>query len=310
MDGMALSGIFLYVVLLVLGGSADGLEIVAMESPPFVCTDQLPCKPAILLPTVNNNSCLYGGLRARNGYCVHGYLIDLISVATGPGMLNVSVNLWHTTSKITGGYNNLVREIFSPGSTSPAAALCGNSTCDLAIGDITINWPRRMIYNARFSAPYMDVGLRILGRTANLNLDTFNFNFLQPFTTRLWLLILATLLFITFAIVFVESSHFRARYIYLKPDSSGLSWQEKSISRSAIHIITSRIRRTSHVQSFVSGGHVLAPVRILIGLHLDELSDAIEPGTPLVSHLQLVARPKLHPLTFPHAIRAFFHGSL
>jgi hypothetical protein len=272
---------FFYVVLLVLDGSANGLEIVAMESPPFVCTDQLPCKPAIL-QTASNNSCMYGGLRARNGYCVHGYLIDLISVATGPGMANVSFNLWHTTSKITGGYNNLVREIFSPGSTSPTAPLCGNSTCDLAIGDITINWPRRRIKNARFSAPYMDVGLRILGRTANLNRDTFNFNFLTPFTTRLWLLILATLLFITFAIIFVESSHFRARYIYLQTDSIEPSWQEKSISRSHI-----RIRSTSHDQSFnhsdfdsqCAGGYTLVLLWFTLAKHSDLVSSTTRPET-------------------------------
>ena len=228
--------------MVALYGTAESLEIVAIESPPFVCTDQLPCKPAIL-PTSYQGDCIYGGLKTRNGNCIHGYLIDLISVASSQGMANVSFNLWHTTSKITGGYNNLVHEIFNPGSTNPSAPLCGNKTCDLAIGDITINWPRRRITNARFSAPYMDVGLRILARMMNPNVDAFNFNFLQPFTTRLWLLILATLVFMTFAIVFVESSNFRARYVYLKKDSSGPSWQETSISRSSSRIPTGKETR-------------------------------------------------------------------
>ena len=76
----------------------------------------------------------------------------------------------------------------------------------------------------------MTAGLQILGRTKRLN-RSVNFDFMQPFAPSLWLLILFTLIFMTFAIVFVEAPNFRAKFVYWRPDSSTLSWQEKSMSR-------------------------------------------------------------------------------
>jgi hypothetical protein len=216
-------------VQLFMGGDAV-LNVVAIESPPFICTELLPCAPAIEADDeAGQGNCIYGGIRAQGGVCLHGYLIDLLLVLSAPDTGNMSFILWHTTSSVTKGYNNLVREVFSPGSVL-SSPICGNATCDIALGDITINWPRRRLVRSRFSAPYMTAGLQILGRTKQ-PARSVNFDFMQPFAPRLWALILFTLLFMTFAIVFVEAPNFRAKFVYLRPDSSSLSWQEKSMSR-------------------------------------------------------------------------------
>jgi hypothetical protein len=208
-------------------------NIVAVESPPFVCNERIPCPPAIeRRPEVGQGSpgCLYDGIKTQTGDCIHGYLIDLLQALSAPKAGNFSYNLWLTTWSVTGGYNNLVREVFSPGSIL-SSPLCGNSSCDFAIGDITVNWHRRRIANSRFSVSYMTTGLQILGRTKDPTRSSMNFDFMAPFTPRLWILIISTLIFFTFAIVFVEAPNFRAKFVYCRPKTSELSWQEKSISR-------------------------------------------------------------------------------
>ena len=212
------------------------LNIIAVESPPFVCNERFPCPPAIdRQPEAGQGTpgCIFDGIKTQTGECVHGYLIDLLQALSASKAGNFSYNLWLTTWSVTGGYNNLVREVFSPGSVL-SKPLCGNSSCDIAIGDITVNWYRRRIANARFSTPYMTTGLQILGRTKEPTRSSMNFDFMAPFTPRLWILILSTLLFFTFAIVFVEAPIFRSKFAYCQPRSSELSWQEKSISRYCI----------------------------------------------------------------------------
>ena len=78
----------------------------------------------------------------------------------------------------------------------------------------------------------MDAGLQILGRINDPDDDTINFSFLQPFTTRLWLIILFTLFLMTFALMFVEAPRFRHKFVYCKDQAEERSWQEKSMARS------------------------------------------------------------------------------
>ena len=208
------------------------LSIVAIESPPFVCLGTSPCRPIILTKNfVRNTSdgCAYGGIMSQNSGCVHGYLIDLVKVLSQYKQQNVTFELWFTTSKRTSGYTNLVKEIFSPG-TLPFS-LCGENVCDMAIGDININWPRRRLTNARFSAPFMEVGLQILGRIDSNGKVNSVFRFMQPFSPDLWISILVTIICMTFALVFVEAPQFRARFKYIKQDAGALSWQQKNVSR-------------------------------------------------------------------------------
>jgi hypothetical protein len=231
--GQADALVFAYITMSMSLIADAKLNIVAIKSPPFVCNELFPCAPAIKrAPETGQGApgCLYDGIKTQTGECVHGYLIDLLQALSAPKAGNFSYSLWLTTWSVTGGYNNLVREVFSPGSVL-SSPLCGNSSCDIAIGDITVNWHRRRIANSRFSTPYMTTGLQILGRTKEPTRSSMNFDFMMPFTPRLWILILSTLIFFTFAIVFVEAPNFRSKFAYCRPQSSELSWQEKSISR-------------------------------------------------------------------------------
>jgi hypothetical protein len=127
--------IALFLLIVLFGGVNAAFNIVAIESPPFICTELLPCAPAIERddePGHGAQVCSYGGIKAQNGECLHGYLIDLLLVLSAPETGNLSFNLWHTTSIVTGGYNNLVREIFTPGSVL-RSPICGNRTVGRAI---------------------------------------------------------------------------------------------------------------------------------------------------------------------------------
>ena len=209
------------------------LNIVALESPPFVCNERLPCAPNIKRQPEDGQGtpgCLYDGIKTQTGECIHGYLVDLLQALSAPKAGNFSYNLWRTTWSDTNGYNNLVREIFNPGFVLDSP-LCGNSSCDIALGDITVNWHRRRIKNSRFSAPYMTTGLQILGRAKDSTRYAMNLDFMAPFTLRLWFIILSTLIFFTYAILFVEAPNFRSKFVYCRPESSELSCQEMPISR-------------------------------------------------------------------------------
>jgi hypothetical protein len=221
------------ITMLIFHSTHAKLNIVAIESPPFVCTEDLPCAPAMeRTPEIGQGTpgCLYEGVKTQSGVCLHGYLIDLLKALTAPKAGNFSYNLWLTTLSVVGGYDNLVREVFGPGSIL-SNPLCGNSSCDIALGDITVNWNRRRIENSRFATPYMTTGLQILGRTKVPARSAVNFDFMSPFTTRLWVLILFSLIFFTFAIAFVEAPVFRSKFVYCRPESSEISWQEDSVSR-------------------------------------------------------------------------------
>ena len=210
------------------------LNIVAIESPPFICTEELACAPVFERKPEHgqgSSGCLYDGIRAQTGECLHGYLVDLLQAISSPLAGNFSYNLWHTTWSVTGGYDNLVREVSSPGSIL-SSPLCGNSSCDIALGDFTVNWYRRRIANSRFSGPYMTTGLQIMGRMKEPTRSSMNFDFLAPFTTRLWVLILFSLIFFTFAIAFVEAPNFRSKFVYCRRESSE-NWQDNAMSRYA-----------------------------------------------------------------------------
>ena len=143
----------------------------------------------------------------KNGYCIHGYIIDLLTVVMSEQSVNRTYNLWHTTSGITGGYDNLVKEIFNHGVIN--ASLCGASPCDMAIGDITVNWPRRRFPGSRFSLPFMSVGLQIVARIHGTAFWSASFAFLDPFHWSVWAAMLLSLAFITFTITFLEAAQFR-----------------------------------------------------------------------------------------------------
>ena len=207
----------------------DAFNIVAIESPPYVCTENFPCPPAIMPERQNGNDCMYRGVKTADGQCVHGYIIDLLQVLTSQQNANMSFSLWLTTDMVTGGHSNFVKEIFSPGMLG--ISFCGNEPCDMAVGDVTINWARRRLPRARFSRPFMTLGHQVLGRTKRMS-PGVNFLFLEPFTPSLWLLIIGNLGLLTFAIVFVEYPHFRARFGYFSAKSSQeTSWEARSLYR-------------------------------------------------------------------------------
>jgi hypothetical protein len=216
------------VMLAALISPSYSLNIVAIESPPYVCTEEVPCLPAIMPSYEETTGCLYGGIKTVNGICVHGYLIDLIRVISSRQNANISFKLWLTTSILTGGYSNFVKEVFQPGATH--APLCGSEPCDIALGDVTMNWARLQLAESRFTGPFMVVGFQVLGRTVKKSTE-INFSFLEPFTPRLWIIIILNLSFLTFAVLFVEFSDFRARFGYFRANSAGESWQAKSLYR-------------------------------------------------------------------------------
>ena len=167
----------------------------------------------------------------QNGYCVHGLVIDLLSVMTAPRMSNISFNLWHTTSTATGGYDNLVKEVLNPGTLN--VSICGSLPCDMAIGDITVNWPRRRMQNSRFAFPMMSIGLQIVARIQQQSYWSASFAFLDPFHWSLWLATSLSLGFITLVVIFLEAAHFKS---LLRGQSGrfavkgGMSWRQKSIA--------------------------------------------------------------------------------
>jgi hypothetical protein len=64
----------------------------AIESPPFVCTEEIPCMPAILpKPGTKQGTpgCLHGGIQSQNNVCVHGYLIDMLWVLSAPAISKI-----------------------------------------------------------------------------------------------------------------------------------------------------------------------------------------------------------------------------
>jgi hypothetical protein len=225
--------IFLFAaVLLLLLPSCYSFNIVSIESPPYICTEEVPCPPAFNAlresTSESGSDCLFGGTKTVDGVCLHGYLIDLLRVISSRQNANVSFKLWLTTSTVTRGYSRIVKEIFQPGSTH--TPLCGNKPCDLALGDITMNWARMQLAGSRFTEPFMVVGFQVLGRTVKKYKD-ISFAFLEPFTTNLWIIILVNLSFVTFAVLFVEFSNFRARFGYFKAKPIQESWEAQSLYR-------------------------------------------------------------------------------
>jgi hypothetical protein len=220
-----------FVMLAALISPSYSLNIVAIESPPYICTEAVPCLPAIMPSYEERADCLYGGTKTVDGICVHGYLIDLIRVISSRQNANISFKLWLTTSIVTGGYSNYVKEIFQPGTTP--TPLCGAEPCDIALGDVTMTWARLKLAESRFTEPFMVVGFQVLGRRVQKSDLTgqINFAFLEPFTPKLWIIIILNLSFLTFAVLFVEFSDFRSRFGYFRANSVGESWQAKSLYR-------------------------------------------------------------------------------
>ena len=97
-----------------------------MDNPPFVCPDWSPCQPSYLengwkyaINTSDDNdddasSCLFGGLRTRNGVCIHGLKVEMLKMLVsrisgfGNGSMLLltwdTISLWYTNSTITEVY--------------------------------------------------------------------------------------------------------------------------------------------------------------------------------------------------------------
>ena len=215
---------------LFLASAQPTINILGVESPPFLCTEVAPCAPSIPFGD-GLDGCINGGIKSANGFCVHGYIVDLIRSISQPTAANFSFRLWHTSSLIIGGYGKMVRGIFEPETMPPR--MCGNWTCDMAVGDITLSWQRRRINQSKFSAPVMTAGLQILGRVGQKASFNFNLTFLNPFDKYLWLALFFTLFYIAFAIIFLEIPGFRSMLMTCckKEVIDKHSWQEQLIGR-------------------------------------------------------------------------------
>ena len=115
-----------------------------------------------------------------------------------------AISLWYTNSTLTQGTDNIVEEIFSPGGSLPG--LCGNSSCDMAFGDFTINWWRQSHPNARFSSPWMMGGYQILARQKPHDSFDWSVDFISPFEPSLWLIIFGMLIGLSVMVVLIESA--------------------------------------------------------------------------------------------------------
>ena len=98
-------------------------------------------------------------------------------------------------------------EIFSPASSG--LALCGNSSCDMAFGDFTANWPRQTFPSARFSKPWMISGYQILARQSLRNDVRFDLDFISPFSASLWFAIFGMMVGLSFMATILENASFR-----------------------------------------------------------------------------------------------------
>ena len=147
------------------------INVVVPISAPFACTEDAPCSPVRQILS-SSDGCIYGGVRAANlhdelglGKCVHGFIIDLLDVAASEGGFRYDLWCWtNTNATLGGGYNNMVKNVFYegeiPGSDKShgdesyrrVPNMCGNTTCDMAIGDISLTWARRRINASQWSS--------------------------------------------------------------------------------------------------------------------------------------------------------------
>ena len=84
------------------------LQVVFMDNPPFVCPDWSPCQPSYLekgwkYASDDGVSCLFGGLRTRNGVCIHGLKVEMFKMLVSriSSFGNGSISMWYTNSTIT-----------------------------------------------------------------------------------------------------------------------------------------------------------------------------------------------------------------
>eukprot|EP00961_Rhodomonas_salina_P194913 2631849-Rhodomonas_salina.2 len=222
-------------------------KVSAIASRPFICSDMDPCKPFTPLSKefftesdqLQPGQCLHGGVRSKNGFCVHGLLVDLVTYLRLNSSAIMPFELWYTDSSVVGGHNNFVRETSQPGylksigrlsacqngrdSNGDACAvaphgsdagitwdyICGDSPCDLAIGDITINWFRKRVLGAKFTLPFMDVGLKVVTRALETDTVSKFSNFLDPFTPGLWWCWIGFMFFSAIAFAIIEDPSVR-----------------------------------------------------------------------------------------------------
>jgi len=156
----------------------------------------------------------------KNEGCIHGYLVDLISLVSSPSKANFSFNLWHIIGSNFGGYNNVVREIFQPGYISKIKGrnftMCGENPCDMAVGDVTQNWARSSLPNALFTTPFMSVGLQIVARLEHTSPWYSSAVFLVPFEKRLWFAIFFSLIYMSVVIFLIERGKLFQKFFLLK----------------------------------------------------------------------------------------------
>ena len=96
------------------------MQVLFMDNPPFVCPDWSPCHPSYIengwkyALNTSDEGCLFGGLRTRNGVCIHGLKVELFKMLVsrisgfGNGSMLLltldAVSLWYTNSTITEVY--------------------------------------------------------------------------------------------------------------------------------------------------------------------------------------------------------------
>jgi hypothetical protein len=184
---------------------------------------------------MSSDGCLHGGVRAANvqdkfgrDACIHGFMIDLLEVTASK--TGFRYNLWYWPNNATlGGYNNMVKNVFYAGEQPGAGEskgdrsyivvpnLCGNETCDMAVGDLTLNWARQRIPASRWSPHFMTVGLRIIARVYRPPRDyeeTFTSAFQSPlgdpFDAALWMTIPCTMIFLSWVLAMLENPVYRS----------------------------------------------------------------------------------------------------
>ena len=113
--------------------------------------------------------------------CYEGYIIDLVKAVTEVAGLNYTL---HDTSS----YRTLVNDLV-------------DDKLDLVVADIIITKERLMMID--FSLPFMTAGLTIIMKKPSVT-DPDPFSFLSPFSSSIWLYILAAYVVASFLLAAVS----------------------------------------------------------------------------------------------------------
>lgn len=79
----------------------------------------------------------------------------------------------------------------------------------MAFGDFTVNWSRQSLPNARFSSSWMMGGYQILARQKPRDAFDLSADFISPFESSLWFIIIGMLMGLSFMVTLVETASAR-----------------------------------------------------------------------------------------------------